>query len=317
MSILVVGDANADLSAGVSRYPAEGDDTRVNSLEWGSGGSAANTAAALGRLGAPARLLARVGPDPAAEVALRIARDSGADMSLVQVDGALATGLCYAAVSPGGERTFFSFRGANVELRPIGAEQLAGASWLHVSAYALLEGRQRASTLALIELALSSGIPTSLDLSLLGLRAARAEIAGMLPLLAVLFANEQELAELCPGLSQPDAADELIRQGLALATIKLGPAGALIAGPGLRLRAPAFEVAAVDSSGCGDAFVAGFLAAHLRGAPVEQCCGLANALGALTATRYGAADALPTRAELRDFLLARVGYQAEAELLEG
>src|SRR5262245_19678257 len=114
MTILVVGDANADLSATVDRFPHEGDDAVVAALSWGSGGSAANVAAALALLGAAARLLTRVGRDPAAEVALRVARDAGVDLGAVQRDPTLATGLCFAAISPRGERTFFSFRGANM-----------------------------------------------------------------------------------------------------------------------------------------------------------------------------------------------------------
>src|SRR5437867_7076381 len=109
MTILIVGDANADLSATTSRFPCEGDDLPIAALEWGSGGSAANVAAALALLGAPVRLLARVGHDPAAEVALRVARAVGVNLNLVQRDDALATGLCFAVISPGGERTFFSY----------------------------------------------------------------------------------------------------------------------------------------------------------------------------------------------------------------
>src|SRR5919108_2950398 len=167
MTILVVGDANADLSAGLARFPSEGDDCPITALGWGSGGAASNVAAGLALLGTPTRLLARVGADPAAEVALRVARASGVDLALVQRDDVAATGLCFAAISPGGERTFFSFRGANVGLDlPAGAAPLDGARWLHISAHALLEGRQRATALALLEDACDRDIPISLDLCL-------------------------------------------------------------------------------------------------------------------------------------------------------
>ncbi|MBK9715910.1 MAG: SUMF1/EgtB/PvdO family nonheme iron enzyme [Kouleothrix sp.] len=306
MTILVVGDANADLSAALARFPTEGDDAAIASLGWGSGGSAANVAAALALLGERASLLARVGRDPAADVALRVARAAGADLSALQIDHALASGLCFAAVSPGGERTFFSYRGANVALEP--PEQpalLDGARWLHVAGHALLEGRQRATTLALIEAAAARDLPISLDLCLPTLRAWRAETQALLPRLRILFANELELAELCPGRAQGDAAADLLGHGVGLAAIKLGPHGCLIAGPGLAYRAPAFAVEALDTNGCGDAFVAGFLYAHLRGEPPEVCAALGNALGGLAATRYGAAEALPDRARLRDFLAER------------
>jgi len=316
MIILVVGDANADLSAALVRFPAEGDDSQITTLAWGSGGAAANVAAALGRLGTLARLLARVGRDPAAEIALRLARAAGVDLSMVQIDETIATGLCFAAVSPGGDRTFFSFRGANMALAPVGGDQLADVGWLHISAYALLEAQQRATTRALIEDAAARDIPISLDLCLPVLRAWRAEIETLLPRLRILFANEIELAELCPGMEYYAGAERLIESGLALAAIKLGPRGALIAGPGLRQSAPAFDVAAVDTNGCGDAFVAGFLAAHLHGAALEQCSTLANAIGALTATHYGAAEALPTRHELHAFLRQQPGCAEVAGLLD-
>ena len=91
MTVLIVGDANADLSAALSRFPHEGDDALIGALGWGSGGSAANVAAALALLGTRARLLARVGCDPAAEVALRAARDAGVDLAAVQRDATLAS----------------------------------------------------------------------------------------------------------------------------------------------------------------------------------------------------------------------------------
>src|SRR5581483_6876203 len=181
----------------------------------------------------------------------------------------------------------------------LAGHDLAGISWVHLSAYALLEGQQRETARELIDLAAQRAIPISIDLGLPALRAWRAEFLDLLPRLSILFANEQELAALCPGLEQAAAADRLIASGLPLAAIKLGPRGALIAGPGVRFDAPSYRVTAVDTNGCGDAFVAGFLFAHRRGASPEQCSALANALGALTATRYGAAEALPTREQLR------------------
>src|SRR4051794_34638646 len=212
MTILVLGDANADLSAALPRFPAEGDDSQVTALGWGSGGGATNVAAALALLGAPARLLARVGSDPAAQIALRVAHAAGADLTAVQVDDALATGLCFAAVSPGGERTFFSYRGANVsfEFGPAQASQLDGARWLHISGYALLEGRQRAATLALIDAADARDIPISLDVCLPQLRAWRDQTIALLPRLRILFTNAPELAVLTTKSAQNEGPANLV-----------------------------------------------------------------------------------------------------------
>jgi ribokinase len=315
MTILIVGDANADLSAALNRFPREGDDTLIGALGWSSGGSAANVATALALLGAPARLLARVGSDLAAEVALRIARAAGVDLSAVQRDNALATGLCFAAISPGGERTLFSFRGANTALAldPSAVTLLDGVQWLHIAGHALLEGSQHDTVHRLLN---ASGarverLPVSLDLCLPLLRARRDEVLKLLPDLDLLFANELELAALFPGIPQEAALAQVVRSHTAIAALKLGAGGCIVAAGRQQHQASTFPVEAIDTNGCGDAFVAGFLHAHLRGAPLEVCAALANAIGALAATRPGAAEALPNREQLRAF----VGHHLAVELL--
>jgi ribokinase len=307
MTILIVGDANADLTAALNRFPDEGDDVPIGTLGWGSGGSAANVAAALALLGAPARLLARVGRDPAAEVALRVAGAAGVELSAIQRDATLATGLCFAAISPGGERTFFSFRGANVALALGHGDEtlLDGAKWLHIAGHALLEGPQRDAALWLIatQSRRDERIPVSLDLCLPLLRARRDEVLQLLPDLDILFANELELAALFPDVSHELALTQMARSSPKLAVVKRGADGCLVMGAGQWHAFPAFPVEAVDANGCGDGFVAGFLHAHICGAPAEISAVLANAMGALVATRPGAAEGLPDRKSLRAFLV--------------
>lgn len=301
MRFLVVGDANADVAATLGRFPHEGDDCPIGDLAWGSGGSAANVATAMALLGAEVRLLARVGVDPAAEVALRAARGAGVDLALVQRDAALATGLCFAAVSPGGERTFFSARGANVALAPAEGA-LSGIGWLHVGGHALLEGVQRETTAALVAEAVERGVPVSLDLCLPLLRRARGEVLALAPRLASLFANALEM----DALDAPEGA-------FALLAAKLGARGSRLFGR-VCAEAPPFAVEARDSTGAGDAYVAGFLVALARGAAPETAARVGNAAGALTASRPGAAGALPRRAEILAFLDAR-GATCEREAL--
>ena len=139
MTILVVGDANADLSAAVNRFPHEGDDLPIAALEWGSGGSAANVATALTLLGAPVQLLARVGRDPAAEVALRVARAAGVNLDAVQRDDSLATGLCFVAISPGGGKPQ---RGASAIV--VAIHWIAGSAAHSPASSSAMTGRSRA-----------------------------------------------------------------------------------------------------------------------------------------------------------------------------
>ncbi|AKT42563.1 carbohydrate kinase family protein [Chondromyces crocatus] len=311
--ILVVGDANADLGAALTHFPREGHDHPLQALTWDSGGSGANVATALGLFGGGVRLLARVGSDPAAEVALRAARAARVDLSFVQRDEAVATGLCFAAVSPGGERTFFSHRGANACLAlPEVDGLLDGVGWIHVAGHALLEGVQRETTLTLMAEAHRRGIPMSLDLCL-PLLAAHPDTLTVdqgSGRLTVLFANEPEL-QAVTGEHHADLVEEgwldralavTTAAGIPLVAAKLGARGSLIAGlEGDRQTIPPFPVDARDTTGSGDAYVAAFLFALLTGAPASTAGLLGNAAGAFVATRPGAASALPDRETLFAF----------------
>jgi ribokinase len=304
MVCLVVGDANADLSASVDFFPHEGDDAGLSALGFGSGGSAANVAVALTRLGQASRLLARVGNDPAAEVALRAAHRAAVDLSQVQRDPALTTGLCFAVVSPGGERTFFSQRGANVALDlPDLEDVFRDVTFLHVAGHALLEGRQRQSTLALIVEASRRGIRMSVDLCLPLIRARAAEILSLAP--AVMFANAKELSLLgrSIGAEGIDATlDALMGAGARVVAAKLGAAGCSVVTGTSRFASAAHPVEVMDTTGAGDGFVAGFLYALLRGSSPEIAARTGNVVGALIASRRGAAEASPTGDEVQRIL---------------
>lgn len=325
MTILVVGDLNADLTATLPFLPQPGDDCTVTSLTWGGGGSAANAAVALARIGAPARLLARVGRDPVSEVALRTAREAGVDLSQIQIDPTTATGLCYAAILPGGERTFLAFRGANTNLTADDLDMtLADIAWLHMSGYALISGAQRDSALRLVHGAYQREIPVSIDLCPPLLRIHRAELLDLLPRMSVLFANELEIQMLAqpqivvdgdpPNLDQlADWATQIrVVAGAALVVVaKCGVRGCLVASSGGTQHIAGYPIDAVDTNGCGDAFAAGYIAASLRAAPPTAAAQIGNLLGAAAATRPGAAESLPDRAALRDFA-QRCGGSAAA-----
>lgn len=305
---LVVGDAFADLSARVSRFPEEGSDAHARRIDWSSGGSAANVAAALAALGSPVQLVARVGADPAAVIALRAARRAGVDLSLVQEDPAEPTGLCFVVVSASGERTFFSARGANENLAPPdgAAALLDGAPGLHVSGYALLGG-SRPAALALARVARERGVPVSLDLCLPFVDARRDETLALLPLFSVVFGNDREVS-LLAGEDVEDVEDAvraIVARGVEVAVAKTGEKGCVVASRDGASAVAGHPVEAVDTTGCGDAFVAGFLYARARGAPFRLCGALGNALGALAATSPGSGDALPGPDAIREFLAGR------------
>jgi ribokinase len=297
--ILVVGDVNVDLSAAAPFYPHEGGEVTLDGLRWGAGGAGINTASGLALLGAKARLLARVGEDAPGRQALDLAGAAGVDLRLVQADAERPTGLVFAAVSPGGDRTFFAFRGANVACDThLDDAQVAELGLVHISAYALLEGPQREAALRVAAQAQRLGVPLSLDLAPPPIQRGRATLLELLPQLTALFLNAQELAALLPDHAPDEGLAALRdRYRLPLVALKQGPSGCTVLTREGGWTLDALEVAACDSTGCGDAFVAGFLYAWARSAPPLTCAALGNLLGGLTATGYGSANALPTRSQ--------------------
>lgn len=319
MVCLVVGDVNADLAASLESFPHEGDDAAITTLGFYSGGTAANVAVAHARLGGEARLLARAGNDPAAEVAVRASKRAGVDTSFLQYDPQLTTGLCFAAVSANGERTFFSWRGANVALElPDMDEVFRGARWLHLSGHALLEGHQRSTALLLLEMARKRGLSTSIDLCLPLIRKRADEILMLAPLFSVIFANERELELLGSSLGlsfgtiTPLEAtfSALLHAGAPLVVAKLGAAGSRIAQGSSRIDISPHSVGVKDTTGAGDGFVAAFLFTLLRRGSVEVAAEVGNVVGALVASRRGAADASPSRDEVCAVLETRGARKA-------
>ena len=206
-SILVLGDINVDVLMDVPAYPPPGGEAVTERLITRLGGSAANTAVVLSRLGLEARMLGRVGSDPWGQMALAALAEAGVGLELVQQDEAVATGLMFTAVTPDGERTMFGQRGANPLTDPsaISPDILGGADLLYLSGYALLEAPQREAAARAVELARQRGLPIVLDTAYMPALVAPQELRPYLPCLDACILGLPEACALL-GEVEPQAA---------------------------------------------------------------------------------------------------------------
>jgi len=274
--VAVLGDLAVDVVLAPGQALARGTDV-PGRVMFRAGGSAANTARWLGRLGADVSLIAAVGRDPAARALEAVLRVDGVRPRLVRVAGQ-RTARIGVLVTPG-ERSFVADRGAADWLRPadLRTAWLRGAELLHLPAYSLLVDPLREAARGAIEQARAGGALISLDLAssrpLLarGHAAALGIVRGVAP--DVLLATDGEAAALLGAAGHPDDEtwlDELA--GVApVVVVKRGARGATalaigIDGRILRVDVATRPLAAADTTGAGDAFDAGFLRAYLSAA---------------------------------------------------
>jgi sugar/nucleoside kinase (ribokinase family) len=247
--VCTLGDALLDVVVRLEDPIAEGTDTYVRTRLC-PGGQAANAAAWIAALGARARLVTRLGSDPAGRL-LRAAL-TGRGVEVVGPRSGDSTGTVVSLTRPDGTRTMLSDRGGATGLRPeqLRRSWLAGAAWLHVSGYALAADPSEAAALAAGRLARAQGTRVSLDLASTG--AIGRAGAG---------AFRAACVELAPDLvfGTQDEHDAVGRLDAPTLVVKRGPDGCTVYVGSARSDHAAAPAPVVDATGAGDAFAAGFL----------------------------------------------------------
>jgi sugar/nucleoside kinase (ribokinase family) len=217
------------------------------------------------------------------------------------VDPKLATGTVIVLVEPGGERTMVPDPGANDALtrQDLPADAFTPGAHLHLSGYTLLKAGSRDAGLAALGMARAAGMTVSVDAASAGpLGTVGAErFLGWIDGVDVLFANRAEAAFLAgarddDAVDGPRAAARVLAGRCGLAVVKLGADGAsAMSSAGVFEHVDALRLdpgAAVDSTGAGDAFAAGFLYGRLTGLPVAAALRSGCALAARAVTSIGA-----------------------------
>ena len=291
--VVALGDVNVDIIASFDAYPAKGQDALASSIGFHCGGSAANTAMALARMGFEVCLIARVGIDPLASKALQGLDEAGVLPSGLQRDPTEMTGLMYVVVTPDCERTILGHRGANALTDPndICRDEISRARLFHLSGYALLAEPQRSAALLALEIAVRHDLVVTLDPGLSIPQTALEEARALLPAVDLFLPNLAEARQLT-GLTDPEAcARWLLDAGVGLVALKLGKDGCLVGSGEGCVHVPGFAVEVRDSTGAGDYFAAGYLAGYLGGLDRRSAALLGNAMGAVAVARMGAGTA--------------------------
>jgi sugar/nucleoside kinase (ribokinase family) len=265
--------------------------TPVQRIEQHMGGNGANTAYALALLGVHVRLAGMIGCGEAGDFALQRLAGAGVDTSLVRRSskpGAATVVL----VGSQGQRSFLHLFGASEDVSlEDSVFASSGCTHFHLaSPFGLPLIRPRKA--ALLSAARAAGMTTSLDTHWDALSEWMRDLAPCLPHLDLLFVNEDEVRMLA-GVSDPVEAARAIRSaGARCIVLKLGAAGCSVFWEGGECSVPAFRCEVIDTTGAGDCFTGGFLAAIHRGASLAEAARFANAVGALSVSALGSTAGL-------------------------
>jgi len=297
--ITVVGSYATGLTMKVKRLPSAGETLLGTGYRVDYGGKGSNQAVGCARLGAKVRFVAKVGKDAFGEMAVRLYRDEGIDIRHVTQTADAPTGVGFIVVE--------AKSGSNCIVLDPGANEL-------LTAAEVLEVAFESSPVVLTQLeipvpaaeaALAQGRARG-AVTILNPAPVRSLPESMLQMVDVLTPNEVE-ARLLVGRS-PDAAidpeavaHELIRRGVKQVVMTLGEKGAVIVTASSCTHVPAIPVAAVDTTGAGDAFNAGLATAIAFGANREDAVRFGVVTGGLAVTKEGVIPALPNREELFRF----------------
>src|SRR5215468_8346038 len=299
-AIIVLGDINVDILGTVEHCPQPGDDCLASHLEMHLGGVAANCAIAFSRWALQTRLVGCVGQDEFGTFLKRMLREHGPSLQWVQTTSAAMTGILYISVTPDGQRTFFGSRGANMLVRkpPRPHVLFHRAAALHLPGYNFLNPITEATARYLHKSLRDRGALLSLDVGPEPSRVIPRKILQLASQVDIFFANRAEALSLTQERDPRNAMRSILNAGAKNVVLKLGKDGCLIFHEGAIEEVPPFPVNAVDSTGAGDAFVAAFLQARLRGWTQREAALVASAAGAAAAKIVGAGENLPHLREI-------------------
>jgi sugar/nucleoside kinase (ribokinase family) len=285
--ILVVGEINVDfVFKGCHGVPVPGHEVLADDFVMTPGSSSMICAMGLARLGNPVAFHGCLGADASGTFCMQALRDAGIDVSSLHPDGALRTGVTVALSTPQ-DRALVTFPGAMSALRAedVADAWLDGASHLHVSSYYLQKGL-RAGCRSLFARAKSAGLTTSLDPGFDPARQWDDDLLDTLNEVDIFLPNEQELLAISR-CSDLHAALRFVQNGRTRVIVKRGRQGCTSLLDEQWLHVPAYAIDAIDTTGAGDSFDAGFLHAWLRRMPWIDCMRWGSACGSLSTRGIG------------------------------
>lgn len=291
--IVGIGVCTVDHLVTVPRMPKRNENMAAVNYDRQPGGLASIALIAAARLGARAKIIARIGDDDTGSFISAALREEGVDVSQLLVEPGSASHISVILVHEAtGDRSIIT--------RPPTGQPVAPGEFKRediTAARALFVDTLSDATLQAARWAKEAGMKVLLDPAL-----PYAEIKPLLEYVDVPIVPEYWARALMPDAPPAAVAERLRDEGADIAVVTLGERGAVAAWAGGTEAFPAFPVDVVDTTGAGDAYHGAFLYALLQGWDLPRMARFASAVGALNCRAMGGRKALPSRREVEQFM---------------
>ncbi|MGC8974801.1 MAG: carbohydrate kinase family protein [Thermoprotei archaeon] len=304
IDLLCIGHALVDIRFLVNKFPQPDEEARILDEKRSVGGSAANVAIGARRLGLQTGLIAKIGLDSFGRMIVDELMSEGVDISGVRISTTLSTGYSIVVRDSQGKILIYSFKGASEDLsiRDIDVELLWKTRYIHIASLRI------DTTLEILKLLEGGKRPiVSWDpgrvLSLSGLSRLKPIISAV----DIVSVNKREIFYITGENDYVKAAEELRSLGPKIVIVKRGSEGVYLVSDSVRVDIPAFQPKeVVDTTGAGDAFMAGFYSALKRGYDLEESVKYAALVASIKVSRLGSHE-IPKHDEV--LRIARDSYK--------
>ena len=311
--VVVVGDAGVDI---IVHFPKFLDDEETKVVHQTpsliGGGTAANTAVSLSRLGITTSFIGTIGDDQYGKHILEDLQNEKIDTKNIILDKDVNTVGVFAFIDKNGERFLWGWPRTNqafkkLDRSKIDFEMIQNADWIHSSGMAIVdEGSSRDTITEIFEIAFEAGITTSFDLNLrindgvLNDRYRNAILDIIKNCNYVLGSGAEEFYYLNPKVNWKDSAGSLVDKDRTIIA-RMGQDGTMACSTDETIFENAFKVDVVDTVGAGDVFNGGFITAILCGNELKESIEIANAVSGYTVSRESARSS-PNQQQLEAFM---------------
>jgi sugar/nucleoside kinase (ribokinase family) len=281
MEIAVVGVHVLDTHViGITSIPEASEGQLVETIKISPAGTAGGTAVVLSRLGAAVHSFGAIGTDATGDTLLAMLSREGVDVGGLVRTAAGQTSASVIPVRPNGDRPAWHCVGANAAftLDDLDLDEVIRASHLHLGGPEFLGG---AAAGELLRHAKANGLSTSVDILAAGDPGLLQWIADALPHTDYLLPNDEQVLGFTGAPDVLSGAQRLLAAGPGCVAVTQGSKGALIVTKDETIEVPAFAIDVVDTTGCGDAFSAGFILGRALGRDLRE----AGRLGCATAAQ--------------------------------